>query len=289
MLACPCLVLSRAQCVHARRLYRHLGKIVHVVVPWEQTWTYVAKCVGADVARVTAWAIIGGMALAGAKQLSVVACRHVEDEAASSAAAAASQVALQQCDARLAQLPAAAPAQAATAVARSSVARTAAAAAGPRVPEFIILSATSPSSSFDAAGGGVRRLLSTSFPPAAAGAAAAGSAAAGGQPALTAAMVGAAAAAGEAAASYGGARVLHGVLRRSGLGTLATALGGWVFGRSGVWGVMECLAGVLGVEVEELTTQHALGRMRQCFDPHTGELKPRYCRTMASWPHLGSR
>lgn len=133
-------------------------------------------------------------------------------------------------------------------------------------------------------------------PPAAAAAgnaaaAAAASAAAAQQQAAT--MVGtavaAAAAAGEAAASMGGARILHGMLRRSGLGTLAGLLGGWVFGRGGVWGVMECLAGVLGVEVEELLCQHALGPMRQCFDPHTGELKARYCRTMASWPHLGTR
>lgn len=48
------------------RLYRHLGRITHVVVPWEHTWTFMAKCVGADVARVTAWAIIGSMVLAGA-------------------------------------------------------------------------------------------------------------------------------------------------------------------------------------------------------------------------------
>jgi hypothetical protein len=101
--------------------------------------------------------------------------------------------------------------------------------------------------------------------------------------------VAAVAAAGEAAASLGGGRILQGVLRRSGLGTLAAVMGGWVFGRGGVWGVMECLAGVLGVEVEELICQHALGPMRQCFDPHTGELKARYCRKMASWPYLGNR
>lgn len=47
------------------RLYRHLGRITHVVVPWEHTWTFMAKCVGADVARVTAWAIVGSMVVAG--------------------------------------------------------------------------------------------------------------------------------------------------------------------------------------------------------------------------------
>lgn len=46
--------------------------MIHVVVPWEQTWSHVAKCVGADVARVTAWAIVGGMVVAGLKQLSGV-------------------------------------------------------------------------------------------------------------------------------------------------------------------------------------------------------------------------
>jgi hypothetical protein len=29
--------------------------------------------------------------------------------------------------------------------------------------------------------------------------------------------------------------------------------------------------------------------MRQCFDPHTGQLKARYRRDMASWPSLGHR
>lgn len=47
------------------RLYRHLGRVMHVVVPWEHTWTFMAKCVGADVARVTAWAILGSMLIAG--------------------------------------------------------------------------------------------------------------------------------------------------------------------------------------------------------------------------------
>ncbi|WIA41003.1 hypothetical protein OEZ86_004644 [Tetradesmus obliquus] len=109
-------------------LYEHLGSVVHVVVPWEQTWSHVAKCVGADVARVTAWAIVGGMLIAGAQQLT-----------------------------------------------------------------------------------------------------------------------------------------------------------------GGIMGVLECLAGVLGVEVEELIAQHALGPMRQCFDPHTGQLKARYRRDMACWPSLGHR
>lgn len=130
-------------------------------------------------------------------------------------------------------------------------------------------------------------------PPPGTGAAVAGTAAAAGSGQQAANIAGTAvaavAAAGEAAASFGGRRILQGVLRRSGLGTLAAVLGGWVFGRGGVWGVMECLAGVLGVEVEELICQHALGPMRQCFDPHTGELKPRYCRKMGAWPHLGTR
>ena len=204
------------------------------------------------------------------------------------AAAAATNLTLQQCDARLPQLAASASAPAALG-----------AADGPALPQFLLVAAT-PSSSSDTAAAAApaaaagRRLLSVPLPPpaavAGAASAAASSAAAQQQAAsLAGAVVGAAAAAGEAAASFGGARILHGVLRRSGLGTLATVLGGFLFGRGGVWGVMECLAGVMGVEVEELICQHALGPMRQCFDPHTGELKPRYCRKMASWPHLGTR
>lgn len=164
------------------------------------------------------------------------------------------------------------------------------------MPQFLLVAAT-PSSASDtaaaaAAAASGRRLLSM-VPPPGTGAAVAGTAAAAGSGQQAANIAGTAvaavAAAGEAAASFGGRRILQGVLRRSGLGTLAAVLGGWVFGRGGVWGVMECLAGVLGVEVEELICQHALGPMRQCFDPHTGELKPRYCRKMGAWPHLGTR
>jgi hypothetical protein len=38
-----------------------------------------------------------------------------------------------------------------------------------------------------------------------------------------------------------------------------------------------------------VVAQHALGPMRQCFDPHTGQLKAQYRRDMASWPSLGHR
>jgi hypothetical protein len=162
------------------------------------------------------------------------------------------------------------------------------------MPQFLLVAAT-PSSASDTAAAAAataasgRRLLSVALPPPGAGAAA--SAAPTGHQAASIAgtAVAAVAAAGEAAASIGGGRILQGVLRRSGLSTLAAVLGGFVFGRGGIWGVMECLAGVLGVEVEELICQHALGPMRQCFDPHTGKLKARYCRRMASWPHLGTR
>jgi hypothetical protein len=201
---------------------------------------------------------------------------------------------LQQCDAALPALHASASAPAALGAA--------AAAEGPALPQFLLVAAT-PSGSSDTAAAAAataagRRLLSIATPsPAGAVGAAVGNAAGAAASAagrqqvanLAGTAVAAVAAAGEAAASLGGGRILQGVLRRSGLGTLAAVLGGWVFGRGGIWGVMECLAGVLGVEVEELICQHALGPMRQCFDPHTGELKARYCRKMASWPYLGTR
>lgn len=59
------LLLALAVMLSCCRLYRHLGRVTHVVVPWEHTWTFMAKCVGADVARVTAWAIVGSMVFAG--------------------------------------------------------------------------------------------------------------------------------------------------------------------------------------------------------------------------------
>ena len=89
--------------------------------------------------------------------------------------------------------------------------------------------------------------------------------------------------------SFGGGRVMHEVVRHSGLGVLVNAVVGFLFGRRGLIGVLECLAGVLGVEVEELVQQHGLGPMRQCFDPHTGQLKGRFRRDMASWRTLGTR
>jgi hypothetical protein len=208
--------------------------------------------------------------------------RRSEDELMERASSTATNLTLQQCNAALPHMTGSASAPAALN-----------AAGGPELPQFLLVAAT-PSSASDtaaaaAAAAAGRRLLAPLPTPAAL--ATAVGAAAGPQPASTLAgtAVAAVAAAGEAAASFGGGRILHGVLRRSGLGTLAAVLGGWVWGRGGVWGLMECLAGVLGVEVEELICQHALGPMRQCFDPHTGEIKPRYCRRMASWPHLGSR
>lgn len=222
---------------------------------------------------------------AGTSQVAGIARRRTEDELTERAAIAASNLSLQQCDATIPQL-------------RASISAPASlgAADGPAMPQFLLVAAT-PSSASDTAAASGRRLLSVALPPPGAGAAvasaagAAASAAPTGQQAASIAgtAVAAVAAAGEAAASIGGARILQGVLRRSGLSTLAAVLGGFVFGRGGVWGVMECLAGVLGVEVEELICQHALGPMRQCFDPHTGELKARYCRKMAAWPHLGTR
>jgi hypothetical protein len=230
---------------------------------------------------------------AGASHVAGIARRRSEDELVDRAAQL-TNLSLQQCDAALPALHASASAPAALGAA--------AAAEGPALPQFLLVAAT-PSSSSDTAAAAAtaapeRRLLSIAVPSpagevgaAVGNAAGAAASAAGRQQAanLAGTAVAAVAAAGEAAASLGGGRILQGVLRRSGLGTLAAVLGGWVFGRGGVWGVMECLAGVLGVEVEELICQHALGPMRQCFDPHTGELKARYCRKMASWPYLGTR
>lgn len=237
----------------------------------------------------------------GASQVAGVARRRTEDELTERAGTAATNLTLQQCDAVMPHLTrASASAPAALGAASASAPAVLGAAEGPALPQFLLVAAT-PSSASDtaaaaAAAASGRRLLSMAVPPPGTGAAVAsvaGTAAssAGGQQAanIASTAVAAVAAAGEAAASIGGGRILQGVLRRSGLGTLAAVLGGWVFGRGGIWGVMECLAGVLGVEVEELICQHALGPMRQCFDPHTGELKARYCRNMASWPHLGTR
>jgi hypothetical protein len=80
------------------------------------------------------------------------------------------------------------------------------------------------------------------------GAAAAATAAAGTaqQSSLSAAAVGAAAAVGEAAVSANSARLLQLIGRKCGLGVVANVVGGWMLGRGGIMGVLECLAGVLG-------------------------------------------
>jgi hypothetical protein len=81
------------------------------------------------------------------------------------------------------------------------------------------------------------------------GAIAAGSAAAAGaqqQSSLTAAAVGAAAAVGEAAVSANSVRLLQLIGRKCGFGVVANVVGGWLLGRGGIMGVLECLAGVLG-------------------------------------------
>jgi hypothetical protein len=81
----------------------------------------------------------------------------------------------------------------------------------------------------------------------AAGTAAAAAAGAAQQSSLSAAAVGAAAAAvGEAAVSANSARLLQLIGRKCGLGVVANVVGGWMLGRGGIMGVLECLAGVLG-------------------------------------------
>ena len=228
-----------------------------------------------------------------------IARRRTEDELMERASSAANLLP-QQCSASMPRLTASMSAPARLGAASTSAPAALGSAQGPSVPQFLLVAAT-PSSSSDtaaavAAAAAGRRLLAAPLPlpvPSAGAVASAAAASAAAQQQAAASLAGTAvaavAAAGEAAVSLGGGRILQGVLRRSGLGTLAAVLGGWVFGRGGIWGVMECLAGVLGVEVEELICQHALGPMRQCFDPHTGELKPRYCRKMGAWPHLGGR
>ncbi|KAF6259218.1 hypothetical protein COO60DRAFT_1700957 [Scenedesmus sp. NREL 46B-D3] len=317
-------------------LYEHLGSVVHVVVPWEQTWSHVAKCVGADVARVTAWAIVGGMIIAGAQQLAAAGTpaaaaggaaglagrRQRDDDAAAAAGRRLSPGGLLQAIAgggageRLAG-NARAGRDAAAAVGRCSAQQALQAGLpaggalgapagtmgpGPVMPTVFTVSETGGGFAAAGAAGGGRTLASIGTSLAGASMAAAAQAAAGNgaaaaaagaaaakQSSLSAAAAGAAAALGEAAVSANSARLLQLVGRRCGLGVVANVVGGWMLGRGGIMGALECVAGVLGVEVEELVAQHALGPMRQCFDPHTGQLKARYRRDMAAWPSLGRR
>lgn len=42
-------------------LYPHLGTVVHVLAQWEQTWSHVAKCVGADALRIAGWVAVASL------------------------------------------------------------------------------------------------------------------------------------------------------------------------------------------------------------------------------------
>lgn len=246
-----------------------------------QTWSHVAKCVSADVARVTAWAILGGMVLAGMKQVTGAgsaaaaasstaagAVRRQEEEGGAAGApmlpgslglgpggsvaaigrpaAAAVQIgglSMQQCDARMPQVSLGVPAAGVTSAGVSlGVPSVGTVAAVPTV--FTVAETTGSGRTLASIGGSS---LNAAAVAAAAGAANAAGPSAASLPArVSGAVVGAVAAAGEAAASVGSTHILQYVVRRSGLGVLVNAVGGWLMGRGGITGLMECLAGVLG-------------------------------------------
>ncbi len=263
------------------------GTVIHVLAQWDQTWSHVARCVGADALRIAGWVAVAS--LTGAAIGSVTGSRRRDEDGAAEGE-------------RGSGTPP--PAGAVTARLQPVIAQALEGAAGAGGAGRVLLALPTGGSGGDTgamlsrqqclANPGAPRLAGT--PPPTDGAAL-GSAAA----AMTAAAIhGAASAAGRAAtsgrvASVGGAvaaaagGAAQHALRQIGVGLPLGTLAGWLLSGGGSLGLARCLAGVLGVEVEELVNQHGLSAMRPCFDSNTGELHARFCRRMRAWPHLGER
>jgi hypothetical protein len=197
-----------------------LGTVVHALVPFEQTWSHVARCVVADAARVLGWAVAAtvGMDAFGRwrRRRRVAAAAAVADGGEQGAAAEAAEEE-EEDDGRQQQN----------------------------------------------GGGGETNTTTTTNNTTN----------------------------NNNALLQGAAAVAAAQLRRAGVGAAVPVLGplaAWALGAAGLAAVPECLAAVLGVEVDELLTQHGLGSLRPCFDPDTGELREESARLMRSWPHLGS-
>lgn len=324
-------------------LYGHLGSIVHVLAPWEQSWSHSAKAVAVDVARVAGWVVVGGAVVSsGGQILSALRNRGRDEDEGSPAAAALAALCPVDGDSGAgepggvsgsssgglgaaalgihafhlatsaggsgsmggmvipsvvegARLPAAASAvAAAAATAASGGPGVGGAAAG------LLASSSSVSVPAVLAAGSAPAVPAAAATTTAAAAAAAAAGATGGSSSSTSSVAAAAGAtasyilaASEAAVNHSVTHAVTGVVRNMGprglgasLGALTSAL---MSGSHPALRVLKCLAGVLGVEVDELWDQHLLASMRPCFDPHTGQLQERYRRDMASWPQLGAR
>ena len=324
-------------------LYKHLGALVHVVVPWEHTWSHATKCLAADVCRVAGWVVVGSMVAAAVGRVQAGAGRGRGTRLAATAASGAHQLLGQGrrdgeeegVGGGAAGVAAArellggfqlGPPGAAAAGVTGGVRRQGlqplglgptgglvigSVAEGRRLRSATreIAAAAGGSSSRDAVAVGVAAAMGAVANAANAAAVASGSSSStvgtlastaaaaanggGGGNAGLAAVIGYVAAVGEYAASAGCSNSLSGVIDRvagRSLGLPLWAMLGWALrGGNSITGVLKCVAGVLGVEVDELWEQHRLGAMRPCFDPHTGELQDRYRRMMKTWPQLGNR
>jgi len=209
-----------------------IGSVTHVLVPFEQTWSHVARCVAADAARVLGWAVAGTV---GADALGRWRRRRRDAQAAAEAAAAAN---------------------------------------GGEQEGGGVGEERQEEDAMDVDGGGGGPTAHNNNIDGGNGNGNGG----GGANATNTLLQGAAA-------------VAAAQLRRAGAGAAVPVLGplaAWALGAAGLAAVPECLAAVLGVEVDELLTQHGLGSIRPCFDPDTGELRPELARPMRSWPHLGA-
>ncbi|KAI8467706.1 MAG: hypothetical protein J3K34DRAFT_480586 [Monoraphidium minutum] len=262
-------------------LYPHLGTVVHVMSQWEQTWSHVARCIGADALRIAGWVAVAS--LTGAAINKVTGRRGSDDDDDDRPLAlppAATAVALPQPV--IASALEAGPARAGRALSALPIASaTAANGLLSRQSCLAVVPPRAAAAPAAALGGGEGSALVSAAAAAAAAALHGAASASAGAVARSGSVGGAVAAAASGAAQT--------ALRHVGVGMPLGALAAWVMGGGGPLGLAKCLAGVLGVEVEELVNQHGLGSMRPCFDSNTGELHPRFCRRMAAWPHLGTR
>ncbi|GBF94765.1 hypothetical protein Rsub_07648 [Raphidocelis subcapitata] len=251
-------------------LYPHCGEIIHVLAQWEQTWSHVARCVGADALRIAGWVAVASLTGSALQHVTGGGGRRRDDEERRSASPPAGGRAPQPVIASVLEGAAAAAGAAVTAGAGGGAARA------PR-GSFVL------SSTAGAAGELLTRQHCLAGPASAAGgggeAAAIASSAAAAAAAAIQSAVGAAANAGRATVSGTAIAAASGAaqhaLRQVGVGLPLGTLAGWLLSGGGSLGLAKTLAVILGVEVEELVSQHGLGAMRPCFDSCTGELHPK--------------
>lgn len=65
---------------------RPAGTVIHVLAQWEQTWSHVAKCVGADALRIAGWVAVASLTGKALSRVTGAGRRHGDDDDGAAAA-----------------------------------------------------------------------------------------------------------------------------------------------------------------------------------------------------------